>query len=130
MFLWQSKPSCVQRWTKRYTVNHFACCLTLTPSVMGFFSVRLLSFLRGRFFIPATTANDLRLRKDFYTRSYQLHYFPILILKKEPVFPFSMFSAKQENYWYHFVNNVFDMTRSLTGDWTRDLPHSMPALYH
>ena len=44
-------------------------------------------------------------------------YFPIFILEKEPVFPFLMFSAKQENYWYHFFN-VFGMTRSLTGDWT------------
>ena len=56
-------------------------------------------------------------------------YFPILILEKEPVFPFSMLSAKQGHYWYHFYN-VFGMTRSLTGDWTRDLPHSKPALYH
>ena len=56
-------------------------------------------------------------------------FFPILILEKEPVFLFLMLSAKQGNYWYHFYN-VFDMTRSLTGDWTRDLPHSKPALYH
>ena len=56
-------------------------------------------------------------------------YFPILILEKEPVFPFPMLSAKQRNYWYHFYN-VFGMTRSLTGDWTRDLPRSKPALYH
>ena len=55
-------------------------------------------------------------------------YCPILILEKEPVFPFLMFSAKQGNYWYHFYN-VFGMTRSLTGDWTRDLPHSKPASY-
>ena len=55
--------------------------------------------------------------KDFYTRSYPLHYFFILILEKEPVFPFSILSAKQANYWYHFYN-VFG------GDWTRDLPHS------
>ena len=67
--------------------------------------------------------------KDFYTRSYPLHYFLILILEKEPVFPFSMLSAKQGHYWYH-VYNAFGMTRSLTGDWTRDLPHSIPALYH
>ena len=40
-------------------------------------------------------------------------YFPILILEKEPVFPFLMFSAKQGNYWYHFYN-VFGMMRSLT----------------
>ena len=31
-------------------------------------------------------------------------YFPILILEKEPVFHFLMFSAKQGNYWYHFYN--------------------------
>ena len=42
-------------------------------------------------------------------------YFPILILEKEPVFPFFMFSAKQGNYWYHFYN-VFGMTQSVTGD--------------
>ena len=42
-------------------------------------------------------------------------YFPILILEKEPAFPFLMFSAKQGNYWYHFYN-VFGMTRSLTGN--------------
>ena len=79
-----------------------------------------------RFFHPL---DDLRLRKDFYTRSYPLHYFLILILEKEPVFPFSMLSAKQGNYWYH-LHNVFGMTRSLTGDLTRYLPHSKPALYH
>ena len=59
-------------------------------------------------------------------------YFPILIIEIEPVFcyfPFWMFSAKQGHYWYHLYN-VFGMTRSLTGDWTWDLPHSKPALYH
>ena len=62
---------------------------------------------------------------------YFIHYiyFPILILWKEPVFSFWMLSAKQGHYCYHFYN-VFGMTPSLTGDWTRDLPHSMPALYH
>ena len=36
-----------------------------------------------------------------------------------------MLSTKRGNYWYHFYN-VFGMTRPLTGDWTRDLPHSKP----
>ena len=45
---------------------------------------------------------------------------------KEAVVPL-MFSAKQGNYWYHFYN-VFGTTRSLTGDWTRVLSHSKPAL--
>ena len=91
-----------------------------------FFSVPLLSVLRSH---SVFSSPPQRPMKDFYTRSYPLHYFLILILEKEPVFPFSMLSAKQGNYWYHFYN-VFGMTRSLTGDWTRDLPHSMPALYH
>jgi len=39
----------------------------------------------------------------------------MLILEKETVFAFLMFSAKQGNYWYHFYN-VFGMTGSLTGD--------------
>jgi len=69
-----------------------------------FFSILLLSVLRG-----------LLTSKDFYTRSYPSPYFLILIIEKEPVFPFSMFSAKQGNYWYHFYN-VFGMTRSLSGD--------------
>ena len=56
-------------------------------------------------------------------------YVPFLFREKEPVFPFSMLSAKQGNYWYHFYN-IFGVTLSLTGDWTRDLPHSMPALNH
>ena len=38
-----------------------------------------------------------------------------------------MLSAKQWNYWYHF-NNVFGMTRSLTGDWTGDLEASILPL--
>ena len=33
-------------------------------------------------------------------------YFPILILAKEPVFRFWMFSAKQGNYWYHFITSL------------------------
>ena len=48
--------------------------------VFLFFSVRLLSVLRGHsfFFIPATTANDLRLRRIFYPRFYPLHLFSYL----------------------------------------------------
>ena len=53
------------------------------------------------FFIPATTANDLQLSKDFYPRCYSLHCCPILIIEKEPVFPFIILCAKQGNYWHH-----------------------------
>ena len=82
-----------------------------------------------RFFHPRHNGQWPPTSKDFYTRSYPLHYFLIIPLEKEIVFSFWMFSAKQGNYWYHFYN-VFGMTRSLTGDWTRDLPHWKPALYH
>ena len=81
------------------------------------------------FYIPATTANDLRFRRISIPDLIHYIYFPFLILEKEPVFPFLMLSAKQGKYWYHFYN-VFGMTRSLTGDWTRDLRHSKPAIYH
>ena len=55
------------------------------------FSVRLLLVLRGHsfFFIPATTANDLRLRRIFYPRFYPLHlFFYLYSWEKASIFPF------------------------------------------
>ena len=75
-----------------------------------------------RFFHPRHNGQWPPTSKDFYP----FHFY---FLRKSQYFPFSMLSDKQGHYWYHFYN-VFGMTRSLTGDWTRDLPHSMPALYH
>ena len=98
----------------------------------NFFSVRLLSVLRGHsvFFIPATTANDLRLRRIFYPRFYPLHLCSYLnSWERARIFTFECSVQHKGTTWYHFYN-VFDMTRSLTGDWTWDLPHSKPALYH
>ena len=43
-----------------------------------------------RFFHPRHNGQWPPTSKDFYTRSYPLHYFLILILEKEAVFPFSM----------------------------------------
>ena len=72
----------------RYTCTRYRVVFLLF--LFLFFSVRLLSVLRGHsfFFIAATTANDLRLRRIFDPRCYPLHYFPFLILEREPVFPF------------------------------------------
>ena len=82
------------------------------------------------FFIPATTANDLQLRRTFIPDFIHYFFCPIYLKSWERAsISLLMFSAKQENYWYHFYY-VFRMTRSLSGDWTRDLPHSKPALYH
>ena len=76
-----------------------------------------------RFFHPRHNCQWPPTSKDFLSKILSISFiFNILILEKEPVFPFLMLSAKQGNYWYHFYN-VFGMTRSLTGDWTRDLPH-------
>ena len=47
------------------------------------------------FLIPATTANDLRLRRISIPDFIHYIYSPILILRKEPVFSFSMLNAKQ-----------------------------------
>ena len=77
-----------------------------------FFSVGLLSVLRGHsVFYPRHNGKRPPTSKDFYTRSYPLHYFLILILENEPVF--SLFNVVLN--WYHFYN-VFGMTRSLAGD--------------
>ena len=54
-----------------------------------------------RFFHPRHNAQWPPTSKDFYTRSYPLHNL-ILILEKEPVFLFSMLSAKQGNYLVPF----------------------------
>ena len=89
-------------------------------------------FCKRRKINPPNRWTDTRFLEGFSIPDF-IHYiyFPILILKKEPVFPFLMSSAKQGNYWYHFYNVLnFGMMRSLTGDWTRDLPYSKPALYH
>ena len=95
---------------------------------VGFFTVWLLSVRQGHLvFHPHHNGQWPPTSKDFNTRSYPLHYFLILILEKEPVFPFWMFSAKQVQYWYHFYN-VFGMTRSLTWDWT--LKHFKSTTLH
>ena len=89
-----------------------------------FFSVRLLSVLSGQSVFSSPPQRPMTSDFEGFSIPDFIHYiyFPILVLKKEPVFPFWMFSAKQGHYWYHFYN-VFGMTRSLTGDWTLDLPH-------
>ena len=59
----------------------FCCCFLCV-----FFLAFDLSVLR--FFITATTANDLRLRRIFIPDFIHDFFYPILILEKEPVFPF------------------------------------------
>ena len=68
------------------------------------------------FFIPATTANDLRLRRIFYPRFYQLHLFSYLnSSERASIFPFEC-SVLNKGITGTILYNVIGMTRSLTGD--------------
>ena len=104
--------------------------LNIVHILTAFVFVRLLSVLCGHSVFSSPPQRPMTSVFEGFSIPDFIHYiyFPIFILEKEPVFPFWRFSAKQGNYWYHFYN-VFGMTRSLTWDWTRDLPHSKPALY-
>ena len=77
-------------------------------------------------FIRATNGQWPPTSKYFFPNCYPLLVCPILILEKNSS-SLLILSAKEGNYWYHSYN-VFGMMRFLTGDWTRDLPHSKPAL--
>ena len=91
-----------------------------------FFSVQLLSVLRGHSDFSSPPQRPMT--SDFEGSSIpdfiQYIYFPILILEKV----FSPFECSVLNTGTTQV--VFGMTRSLTGDWTQDLLHSKPTLYH
>ena len=80
-----------------------------------------------RFFHPHHNGQWPPTSKDFLSQILSITFiFLSKFLRKSQYFPFWMLSAKRGHYWY----NVFGMTWSLTGDWTRDHPHSKPALYH
>ena len=71
-----------------------------------FFSVRHLSDLRGHSVFFSSQPQRPPTSKDFYTRSYPLHYFLILILEKEALFPFWMLSAKQGTTGTIFITTL------------------------
>ena len=107
-----------------FAFNMFCIWYTYSQFLLAFAFCRFSLIIR--FFIPATTANDLRLRRisipDF------IHYIFVLSLffKKR----FSLFNVVcQTREVLLQFNNVFGMTRSLTGVWNRDLTQSMSALY-
>ena len=68
------------------------------------------------FFIPTTTANDLRLC-GFPSQILSITFLSYLNSRDWARISLLLSSAKQGNYSYHFYN-VFGMTRSSTGDWT------------
>ena len=74
-------------WKRKLeTIRPNSWSFQLKWNLFYIFSVRLLSVLRGHscFFIPTTTANDIRLRRIFYPRFYPLHLFSSPWLGIEP----------------------------------------------
>ena len=67
--------------------------------------------------------------KGFLSQILSITFFVLsLFLRKSQYFPFNVECQTRELLVpFHYV---FGMTRSLSGDWTRDLLHSKPALYH
>ena len=89
-----------------------------------FFSVWLLSVLHGHsFFHPCHNGQWPPTSKD-WDRFYPLHLFSYLNSWERA--SISLLNATQGHYWYHFY--VFGMTRSLTGDWTREPPSKASTL--
>ena len=93
---------------------------------LDFFSVRFLSVLQDHFSSPPqrSMTSDF---EGFLSQMVSVTFCPIVILQKEPVFPF--FNVQWQTRELVPFYTVFGVTRSLTGDWTLDLPHSKPSLY-
>ena len=70
-----------------------------------FLSVRLLSVLRGHSVFSSTPQRPMTSDFEGFSIPEFIHYIylPILILEKEPVFPFLTFSANQGNYLVPFL---------------------------
>ena len=62
---------------------------------------RLWLVMRGHSGFPSPPQRPMTSDFEGFSIPDFIHYiyFPILILEKEPVFPFLMFSAKQGNHW-------------------------------
>ena len=102
----------------RYQIYHSSCRKKAGIIIITFFSSFLaFDFCRFcmviQFFHPRHNGQWPQTSKDFYTRSYPLYYFLILILEKEPVFPFSMLSAKQGN----LTGTIFITSLVWRGPW-------------
>ena len=98
-------------------------CCNAGTKYTAFISVRLLSVLCGHSVFSSPPQRPMT--SDFEGFLYQILSITIFsYLNSWERASISLFNV--ECYFY----NVFGMTRSLTGDWTQDLPHSMPALYH
>ena len=90
------------------------------------FSVWLLSVLRGHSVVSSQPKRPMT--SDFEGFIYQIISITLFSYlnswERASIFPFECSVLNKGT-----TGTIFGMTRSLTGDWTRDLPHSKPALY-
>ena len=101
---------CVADWT---TVVFFV-----------FFSVRLLSVLRGHSFFSSPPQLPMTwLPRIFYPRFYPLHLFSYLNFWERASIECSVLNKGT-------TGTIFITSLVWRGPWTRDLPHLKPALYH
>ena len=107
---------------------------TLETELRCFFSVRLLSVLRGHSVLSFPPQRPMTSDLEGFSIPDFIHYiyFPILILEKELVFPFLMFSAKQGNYGHTQLISMYAGLPNKTGSsecWlrVREVPGSIPS---
>ena len=84
------KPAIAHRDLKSKNIlvkNNGQCCIADLGKLTSDSNVISTKFFLS---VPRHNGQSPPTSKDFYTRSYSLHNFLILILEKEPVFPFSL----------------------------------------
>ena len=90
-----------------------------------FVSFRLLSVLRGHSVFSSPPQRPMT--SDFEEFLSQILSITFFVLERASISLFHVECQTRELLVPFY--NIFGMTRSLTGDWTRDLPHSKSALY-
>ena len=99
------------KWNFLLLGGNYTICFTYKlHSVVfcGIFNVRLCRFcVVIWFFIPATTANDLRPRRIFYPRCYPLHLFSYLTSwERASIFPFECSVLKKGTTGTIFIKSL------------------------
>ena len=111
---------CLFMWCKAVTAIGFLCS----------FRVRLCRFcVVIRFFHPRHNGQWPPTSKDFQSQIVSITFFSYLNSWERASISLFNVECQIRELFVPFYN-VFGMTRSLTGDWTRYLPHSKPVLYH
>ena len=91
-----------------FTIPEIKTPVPPNAGIKKIISVRLLSVLRGRsFFIPATTANDLWLRRIFYPKFYPLHLFSYFnSWERASIYPFECSVLNKDTTGTIFITSL------------------------